>query len=72
MPIGKNKAPATKKPHIACEKQVKMCVSHAAMHMRTMIVGIGLSIKASLVLIFCLPEIEQGLEHRPTTISVLG
>jgi hypothetical protein len=27
--MGKNRAPAIKKPHIACEKQVKMCVSHA-------------------------------------------
>ena len=27
--MGKNKAPATRNPHIACEKQVKMCVSHA-------------------------------------------
>ena len=28
--MGKNIAPATRKPHIACAKQVKMCVSHAA------------------------------------------
>ena len=30
--MGKNRAPAIKKPHIACEKQVKMCVSHAKKH----------------------------------------
>ena len=28
--MGKNIAPATRNPHIACAKQVKMCVSHAA------------------------------------------
>jgi hypothetical protein len=27
--MGKKIAPATKNPHIACPKQVKMCVSHA-------------------------------------------
>jgi hypothetical protein len=27
--MGKKIAPATKNPHIACAKQVKMCVSHA-------------------------------------------
>jgi hypothetical protein len=30
--MGKKIAPATKNPHIACAKQVKMCVSHAIKH----------------------------------------
>lgn len=41
--MGKKIAPANKNPHIACPKQVKMCVSHAAKHSSPMMVGKGLS-----------------------------
>ena len=35
--MGNMIAPATKKPHKLCAKQVKMCVSHAAKHAKPMI-----------------------------------
>jgi hypothetical protein len=34
--MGKNSAPAIRKPHIACEKQVKMWVNHASKLMTAM------------------------------------
>lgn len=36
--MGKNTAPASKKPHMAPPKQVKMWVNHAAKHVQAMIV----------------------------------
>ena len=41
--MGKHIAPATKKPHIACAKQVKMCVSHAAKQAQPMMYPISLT-----------------------------
>ena len=35
--MGNMIAPATKKPHRLCAKQVKMCVNHAAKHVNPII-----------------------------------
>jgi hypothetical protein len=40
MPIGKNNAPATRNPHDAVAKQVKICVSQAAAVVRRMAIVI--------------------------------
>jgi hypothetical protein len=34
MPIGKNNAPAIKKPHKPAAKHVKICVNHAKKHVK--------------------------------------
>ncbi len=37
MPMGKNSAPAIKKPHMSAAKQVKICVSHAKKQTATIV-----------------------------------
>lgn len=63
--MGKHKAPAIKKPHIECAKQVKMCVSHAKKHAHPSMYPIS-----TFQSCFCVPKLPERVEHVPCTLKL--